>query len=886
MDYKTESYNSGFLVDKDYLPYEAHLNDEVLGLIFRVLFGNFTAIDSLKDFSGFKEKAFNKGLIQDATVFGGFNLASSFYDGSKDYSKYLGLDLIGVEFAKDPSRYTASRIVNNMKRNNLISVASTSTKDWFIKNGYKGDILVGNPICLLYTINYFKPKNTAIKSRTNRYAFITGPGPEDVTEAAYAEYNNIQSVLTANGFTDLGNESPSIYNTLVTLKETRCVVTNSATIYEAAVICGSYPIFLKTSYNDCEYAVRAFCKDMNIPFVYTFLDTLMSDYNEVAISENEGSFWNHDFSRSEAADYRLLGNPFPAIQESAKATYLSFPIEWYPLCNNNYFANIDRTQLYLPEFGCSLEFPTNIKIVKKPKQKFFNTLTNIEDSYASATLLQRFIRMLGFHNSIESLYWIDKDVTNELTTFGKIMYLFSQKSSSTNVVQLFLQNFFKALQIYDKYYLDDVFMESLGKDSLHNVIAFGLFIKEPSFYSKSRIRNSLDTKQIDNLALSEDKNYLASIGALHNDVPVVNPLAWTHYSNAFQSYFEAKPVSLTSSYFLSKEAYRNFKSYNIETLVDDNNKVLSIHVPFCVDIPDLLSDADKQNLLAELLTCIYQSPAIFTDSIYVYMLGTFLKKPCYYYSNNGLDKGTFNQFHAFAHQCKIPLASIDRNSQKNVDYWSDEIIYKDEKVRDLSVDNEVYEFLKWIKANFFNYSVLDFIKKVNQENNICDIRIDFTLDDSRSRAEWEAHRQNMIREYSSNKYKIVKYKEGPFGIMIEDGYEDDPLYVAIVNRLKQKEFMPISIPSMTTCKWYVAGSKYFRNGNDYVNRSVYTSLPDSMSKYSICQSSQSTISEITYNGYKDLVNTLTLDKSFVLNVYVQDTRRWSDNDFTYTPEFY
>lgn len=882
-DYTNECYNSGFLLDKDYLPYETKVNDEVLGLIFRTLFklpDNATSgTDTSPDFSGYKAKAKAKGLIQDAIVFGGLNLASSFYDGNKNYSKYLGLDLIGVEFAKDPSGYTASRIVNNVKRNNLMSVASTSTKNWLVKNGYKGDIAVGNPICLLYKLGLFNERSTASKGNSQRLAFIVGPKsvtPNVIENNTWNEYNAIIELLKANVFTDLAVESPSIFNTLRVITNARCIVTNSATIYEAAVICGCFPIYLKTSYNDCEYAIRSFCKDLDIPFTYTFFDTLLTDYSRYMISENNGTFqdgeWDHHFDNDSVYDYRVIGNPYPKIIEYNNELLASFPFEWKYLYLNLYQEKTHIKVCNGPNIVFDTYFPAG-SILSRNTRKYYDTIDNTEVSLPAQKATDRINLTLG--TQINQLFHQEQDVTDKLDIYGTYMYFHLKKSFYENAISYFFKLFLGSIGMLQ--YGTEEIISILGKDSFKSsLILFSYFLKDPKSYKASRLQQNLSTRDIKSTALKSDKDFLVSKNIIHSDIPIVCPFvwAWLKPSEWVSNIVGLDATSYDRSYLCSNSLYKYYAS--------DTNAVN-------LSIPQEISDEEKLLLVCNVISRIYNSRIIYTDDLLAYMLCEYANKPCYYINESGKDKKTFNQIFEFAQQVQNPVIALDKDTLPNIEKYSiynieeqikKQFYYHDGKSTKDS--NETYKFLKLFKANYYNNNFNLFISKLEQDKYKSNVLINFYIDDAESRARWTSLRDAWVAEYSRDVYKHIKYKEGPFGIMIEDGYEWDPLYYQIVQELKNRQFTPVSKPSSASFKWYVRHSIFEREGNEETNSTLYKRIDPSVSKYNVInQPGVLQYENAKYNGSFGYTSNIEIDDNIVLDVYCKDVRVWTDDQFKY-----
>lgn len=889
-DYTNECYNSGFLLDKDYLPYETKVNDEVLGLIFRTLFklpsNTINGTDTSSDFSGFKQFAFNKGLIQDATVFGGFNLASSFYDGNKNYSKYSGLDLIGVEFAKEPTNYTASRIINNLKRNNLISVASKATKNWILKNGYTGKVSVGNPICLLYNISAFAEVPTFNKSRSQRLAFVIGPS--DVTDSNFTEYNNINDILEANNFTNLAYRSSSIWNTLRTIANGRCIVTNSATIYEAAVICGCFPIYLKTSYNDCEYAIRAFCQDMDIPFNYTFSETMLSDYTAYSSSDNNGTLrepnsWNHN----DLDDYRVIGNVYNNISQYIKSFILSLPIEWCSIYMNTVYKEYNATNIYIFFKNKSftiLQAPTGIKIQSRKAIKYIDTLkNNSEQSLPKRSALDRINIIYG--TNISNLFEYTTNVSNEFQVYGTNMYLSEAAIESINAVEEFIKRFFVSISIYDPY--AHMILPRLGNNSLPQELGFGVFIKNPKSYSLSRLKQNLEAKNFKSLLLESDKKFLASSGILKHDVPVICPFTWVQFTVWIAKLLNVSSLSSNSrkySIIASKEMYKRFSSYTESITYEDEDtgeeltQAVDVNA-ICADFPDFISDEVKFRLMSSVISSIFDSRYIFTDSLFVYMFAKYAGKAVYYINKSGNDRNTFEQIYQFAKQEKEPVIAFDPETIAPTEKFSKDMwLYNRGIQYKVDYSNQTYNFLKFIKANYYNSNMDSFIYSVSQENNRSKIAITFEVDDKESRNRWQSQINKWKAYYASDKFKIPAYK---VNIAVIDHYEWDPLYKQIYDELSNRQFTPLTPPSRVDISWYVRHS-VFENEGTPVNRSIYEHIPTNMSKRDIIsQSNVMAYKDALYNGYSNIVNSVELDDSFIITVLVEDIRPWGDDQFEY-----
>ena len=409
-------------------------------------------------------------------------------------------------------------------------------------------------------------------------------------------------------------------------------------------------------------------------------------------------------------------------------------------------------------------------------------------------------------------------------------------------------------------------------------------IKNPKSYSLSRLKQNLEAKDFKSLLLESDKKFLASSGILKHDVPVICPFTWVQFTVWIAKLFNVSSLSSNSrkySIIASKEMYKRFSSYteSITYEDEDTDEELTQAVDanaICADFPDFISDEVKLRQTSLVISSIFDSMYIFTDSLFVYMFAKYAGKAVYYINKSGNDRNTFEQIYQFAKQEKEPVIAFDPETIAPTEKFSKDMwLYNRGIQYRVDYSNQTYNFLKFIKANYYNSNMDSFIYSVSQENNRSKIAITFEVDDEKSRNRWQSQINKWKAYYASNKFKVKN--PTPKGYE----YEWDPLYKQIYDELSSREFTPITLSSRVDVSWYVRHS-VFENEGSPVNLSIYEHIPTSMSKRDIVsQPDVMAYKDALYNGYSNIENSVELDDNFIITVLVEDIRPWGDDQFEY-----
>lgn len=716
------------------------------------------------------------------TSLGGVQLASDLWDGNKLGANFMGCNIVGAEFTKSPHKYKMSRIVNNMKRNDLISVASTSTKDWLVKNGYDKDLAVFNPIVLLTAVDVFEERTS--KSTQDRYYAILGPengGTSlEATTPSFAEYDNIIAKLTAANYDSIlvrdRNGELDVYATIRNISYTRSIITNSYVIYAVAVLLGCYPLYIHTNFNDVDYALKAFCKEFNVPFNLVTADTMIDEHEQYMNSQNKGSLMAGTFEL-DIENEALIGNPWPQIKQHLFSFFKSVPWEWLRFSNvrkliaaykeyatrvyylKDYFIDGTRTEdgaivdnlrgVYqnilgdnangsaYEDFAEGQILLANGYTLRPRKTRLAHyiyddgTIGDIVNDAAEPALTtsERLLSYFSLTGESKQLYYHEDPIGDSIQFYGKCFYLTDRPVKYKELMAVMLSKIFEYLEIKDWHDQNRISYEvkSIGDDFQKTDekwldIGFPYFIKDPKNYSLDRLKANLKDRLCTAMALESDYDYLNEkmpgkfmCGWLNEIYPVGGKTVINPFALMFMPEINIHMSNLFNYPQTGEPFAIVLRRHSYKKFYLDN-------LDYIISWADTVRVCDANVMTAQQVyetgSAILKAKAVITDDLLTYMFCKYLNKPAYYYCASGVDKGEFSQFVKFANSVKDTLSSVDDTAIANIaDLIGDEF-WKQRKdpINTLSASetkDELANYLRWIRANCFSKKIKNLIYNYN-----------------------------------------------------------------------------------------------------------------------------------------------------------------------------